>query len=587
MAVLNSVTYNISCKNPGTSFIQFKVRFELNAGQDKFIFKLPNWRPGRYELAGFAKNIRGLKCVAKNGMLDFEKKEASVWEVFLDGNESFEVVYEYYAAQYDAGSTWVDLSQLYLNPVNCFIYSDNCKPGNIVVNIKVPDDYIFATSLVEGENKSQLIPVDFDELFDSPIVASNQIRHASYRINNTPFHIWFIGECSPDWKKIITDFNAFTNEAMKAFGSFPFDEFHFLIHILSEKAYHGVEHLKSTVITLGPGYELMEKEGYDRLLGISSHELYHAWNVKTIRPAAMVPYDYQKENYTSMGYLTEGVTSYMGDLLLLQSGVFSKKKYLINLENYLVRHTTNDGRYYYSVMESSMDTWLDGYSLGIPNRKTSIYVEGALLSFLLDMMIMEATDFEKSLHHLMKDLYEDFGQKGVGVTNDNFVSLADKYTKGRFSIELWPKYNSPSDLTEEVSQYLSLLGLELKFQDSSLTQNKLGIQFYPDTSKLLRVAKDSPAEHAGLSFDDELISVNHLPANNNALQWIEYFEGKVEVEVKKKGGVVRTSLLPDTKKRFFPVYSILEKSKPSKKEQLAFQKYKSGIDPFEEDAKVE
>ena len=118
----------------------------------------------------------------------------------------------------------------------------------------------------------------------------------------------------------------------------------------------------------------------------------------------MLPYDYTKENYTELGYLTEGVTTYMGDRVLYESKVFNKESYFKELKTLLLRHFHNDGRLYYSVAESSWDTWLDGYELGVPGRKVSIYVEGALIAFICDARIRKATDFKKSLHDVMREL---------------------------------------------------------------------------------------------------------------------------------------------------------------------------------------
>ena len=112
-------------------------------------------------------------------------------------------------------------------------------------------------------------------------------------------------------------------------------DYHFIFQILPYKAYHGVEHKNNTVISFGPGYSAFEGENYEELLGVASHELFHAWNVKTIRPSDMFPYDFTKENYTKMGYLTEGFTTYYGDLMLKRSGVFTTEQYLKQLNKIL------------------------------------------------------------------------------------------------------------------------------------------------------------------------------------------------------------------------------------------------------------
>src|SRR5271169_6174527 len=112
---------------------------------------------------------------------------------------------------------------------------------------------------------------------------------------------------------------------------FPFSEYHFHIQLLPVKFHHGVEHLNSTVLTLGPGYKLMDEDLYTDSIGVASHELFHAWNIKSIRPIEMMPYDYTKENYTRLGFVAEGVTTYYGDLFLLRCGVYNLKQYFIEM----------------------------------------------------------------------------------------------------------------------------------------------------------------------------------------------------------------------------------------------------------------
>ena len=574
--MIKSIHYTINCKNPGQKFLNIHLSIDLAEEVQNIEFFLPRWRPGRYEIGNFAKNVKGFKAQSGGESLLFSKENQSCWTIEVAKRKKIEVSYEYYAAQYDAGSTWVDHTQIYINPVNCFLYSLQESSAKISLEMKVAEDYIFATSLKNGKEKNLFIPESFDELFDSPIVASSQIKHASYEVEGIEFHVWFIGECKPDWKKIIQDFSAFTKEMYLNFGEFPFDTFHFLIHALPAPAYHGVEHLKSTVITLGPGYDLMSNDGYQKLIGISSHELYHAWNVKTIRPKAMVPYDYQTENYTIMGYLTEGVTSYMGDLFLAQSGVVSNEKFLSLMEETLARHTGNDGRFYYSVTESSFDTWLDGYALGVPNRKTSIYVEGAILSWILDLEIIKQTKGNCSLHDLMKDLFVQFGLEGKGVANEDFIALADKYTNGSFSNEIWQFYDQPNDLVELLQSKLDYFGVALVKKSETPSRNQLGVQFYPSSSKILKVAKDSPAAHAGLSMDDEIIAVNHLIVSNNAEQWIDYFEGEVELEIKKAHHVFRIGIRPSPSKTYFPSYIVKTADSAPKVKSERFKDWMAG-----------
>ena len=174
---------------------------------------------------------------------------------------------------------------------------------------------------------------------------------------------------------------------------------------------------EETMIT--PAKEI-NKSLYKELLGVCSHELYHTWNVKSIRPLDMFPYDFSCENYSELGYIYEGITTYMGDLFLLKSKVFSIEQYFDELNNQLQRHFDNMGRFNYSVAESSFDTWLDGYVQGAPGRKVSIYVEGCLLAFIADVKILKATAGKYGLDEVMKRLYFNYAIKGKGITENDY-----------------------------------------------------------------------------------------------------------------------------------------------------------------------
>ena len=141
-------------------------------------------------------------------------------------------------------------------------------------------------------------------------MAAADLQHKTYEVNATTFHVWIRGEVYFDWKSLLKGFKSFTERQIEDVGDFPAKDYHFLIHLLPFPHYHGVEHQYSTVITLGPDHLFKTQEGMDRLMGISSHELYHFWNVCRIRPKSIQPYDFSKEAYLKEGLIAEGVTSF-------------------------------------------------------------------------------------------------------------------------------------------------------------------------------------------------------------------------------------------------------------------------------------
>lgn len=387
--------YQISYHNPHRHLID--IQFTVSdVATDELLVQLPAWRPGRYELGNFAQNIKTFQPKNPKGKtLKFQKVAKDLWKIFTEGSKSVTIHYSYFANELNAGSTFLNENQLYVNPVNCLLYVPQRMNEKCTLELKIPKNYQVATGLT-SEGRNSFSAKDFHELADCPFITSASFSKKTYGVAKTLFHIWFQGEIQPEWKKIISDFEKFTQAQFDLFGSFPFNEYHFLFQILPTPFYHGVEHTNSTVIALGPSYAVLNK-GYQDFIGVSSHELFHAWNVKTIRPVEMMPYDYSKENYSRLGYVSEGVTTYYGDVMLLRSKVFTEQQYMQEFNKMLERHFGNAGRTNLSVADSSFDTWLDGYKQGVPGRKSSIYVEGALCAFMLDINIRKITKNKRSL----------------------------------------------------------------------------------------------------------------------------------------------------------------------------------------------
>tara|TARA_B100001287_G_scaffold19152_1_gene14177 strand:- start:11202 stop:12860 length:1659 start_codon:yes stop_codon:yes gene_type:complete len=514
--------YSISYNHPEKHFIDFKFTFETN-GEKEIILQLPSWRPGRYELANFAKNIKDFHVVSKSNFpISFEKISKDAWKIDTKKLDFVEVSYSYYAAELNAGSTYLSEDQLYINPVNCMMYVNGRDDIPIELSFKINQDYKIYSSL-KKESKHVVKAINFDELADSPIIASDSVQHKVKKISGVDFNFCFQGEVKVDWVRILNDFEKFIKYQIMKFGNFPHQEFHFLFQITPFVAYHGVEHHKSTVILLGPSYDIFGKL-YNELLGVSSHELYHVWNVKLIRPSQMHPYDFSKENYTHMGYVAEGVTTYMGDRILFESGVFSKTDYFKELRTLLIRHFHNDGRKHYSVAESSWDTWLDGYLPGAPGRKVSIYVEGALIAMICDAKIREKTGGEKTLHDVMRKLYSGSNKETI-YEKDKFKSILENVSKFDFS-EIFDKLIYGNyDFTDFLKNAFQFFGWTFENISSHNIAFQYGLKtvFKKDQIVITSILENSAAYSSGLAIGDKLLSINGYCMENNLEQWMNYF----------------------------------------------------------------
>lgn len=564
------VKYLVYSDNPASQYLQFKVTF-TNVQPDTVIY-LPKWRPGRYELGNFAKNVRYFKVFTSKGeRVEVEKTGLSAWKLHLKEATDIRVEYQFYAAELNAGSTYVSSEMIYANPVNCFIYTEASKHENCEVEIAMPAHWNMASSMQREGNK--LTAKDFEELADSPFICSASLQYNQYESNGTIFHLWFNGDCRPDWEKLVMDFKKFTDKQMEKFIEFPVPHYHFLFHILPYKAYHGVEHQKSTVIALGPTYDVFQ-DLYTELLGVSSHELYHTWNVKAIRPIEMYPYDYQRENLSKLGYLCEGVTTYMGDLMLYKSGVFSLQQYLKEMTAQLQKHFDNFGRFAYSVAESSYDTWLDGYMPGAPGRKVSIYTEGCLLAFVCDCIIRENTGNKQGLDEAMKRLYYNFALQGKGVSEEDYISVLRELGGERID-EIVKDYLYGTRPFEAIlADAFEFLGIELTHKPNpKYSAGKLGFKALPNGNNWVVAAiyPGSPADMAGMMLQDELLAINDVVFNGELEKWLYYMDDQAKfLTVIRQGRLVKLEL-PEVQRSFYLEYGLEMVEEPTSFQKKAFE----------------
>ena len=544
------IFYTIDCDNAQQHFIKIKVQFPVD--ENKTIIHLPSWRPGRYELGNFAKNIKNFKVFNdQNKAVNFQKINKDSWEISSYETKYIRIEYQYYANELNAGSSYYNENQLYVNPVNCFLYAEGKEQFPISLELNIPENYTIASSLVQENNF--LLAENFDELADSPFICSKNLEKQTYSVADTNFHIWFNNQLNIPWERVIDDFRNFTKKQIEDFGEFPVSEYHFLIQSLPYLAYHGVEHLKSTVITLGPSYDLFENR-YDELLGVSSHELYHVWNVKSIRPKELLPYNFKKENYSELGYIYEGITTYLGDLYLLKSGVFSLENYLRELSKQFQKHLDNPGRFAYSVSQSSFDTWLDGYVPGVPGRKVSIYTEGCLLAFVMDAKIRKATNNKRGIEEVMKRLYYNFAQNNKGYTEKDFIDQLENICGYSFQ-DFFNDYVHGSTPYETILlEALDFFGLEL-FQtpSNSYSEANLGMKTVHQSNHLLisAIYPGSPADMAGLSLGDELIALNTIKLNHDLDSYLNYFDASSKTLSFFRNGKLLQLTLPEVNRFFY------------------------------------
>ncbi len=399
----------------------------------------------------------------------------------------------------------------------------------------------------------------------------------SYEASGINFSIAIQGDTQPDWPRILADFKAFSEKQIEIMGSFPEEDYIFLVQILPNRFYHGVEHLRSTVLALGPGSQLMNEALYTDFIGVASHELFHAWNIKTIRPIEMMPYDYTKENYSRLGYVYEGVTTYYGDQILARADVYTIDQYFVEVNLRLQKHFDNPGRLNMAVADSSFDTWLDGYVPGVPGRKTSIYDEGSLTAMMTDLLIRKNTDHKASLDTVMVNLYNDFGKKMRGYTDHDYISLVSHcagVSLADFFIEFVYGTEDDTEILQETLDYAGLLLHQVPSEEES--ERYFGFKISADSriTKVTAVYPDSPAFTAGLGKDDEIVAVNEKKVEDNLQELLFLSRGEtIVITVLTPMKRLKDIAIEGNSEEYYPKYSIVKNINADQEQQRFFKSW--------------
>ncbi|MEM6844323.1 MAG: M61 family peptidase [Bacteroidota bacterium] len=560
----------ISYQKPHQHWLDIELEFsELT--EDTTYLQLPAWRPGRYELGNFAKNIQQFSIVDTEGHpLIFRKVAKDRWEVDTSNTDSIQVQYNYYAAEMNAGSTYLDNEQLYINFVNCILYAEGQIDYSYQISLQLPDNYEVACGLKKIDAYTLEAP-SFYHLAESPLIASSTLTHWQYDVDGHQFHLWFQGKCLLNKELTINRFKAFTEVQIQMMGGFPAKEYHFLYQFLPYPAYHGVEHFNSTVIALGPNEGIVEgSKSYYDFLGVSSHELFHTWNIIRIRPQEMCPYDYTKENYFPTGFIAEGVTTYYGDLFLVRSGVFTKAEYFLELNKLFKRHFENFGRFNHSLVDSSFDLWLDGYSAGIPHRKVSIYVKGALVSLLLDLMLRDCTEQEQSLDTFMRYLWDFFGKQDCGYSLSDLQKLVDDLSGGQIDDYFERFIYGKEPLEIVLNQMLNKVGCRLDIAENALhSEGRFGFRTNKVDQRWLvqRIEPGSVADDH-LTLGDEILTVNGTKVQESLEELLARHE-QVSLSLIRHYRM-HTVELTTREDRYFNVYTIAQRVDATEEERQAF-----------------
>ena len=486
--------------------------------KNSIVFVMPVWIPGSYMVRDFSKNVEEFKAHSeKSEKLKWEKIDKNSWRVYTNKANEVTISYKVYAFVKSVRYSFLDDSHGFVSPPDLFMYVDKLKNQPATLVIDPYDEFSTISTGLErspGSKNSFIVP-DYDILVDSPIEIGNQTV-LEFEVDGIPHEIAFYGNGNYD-SSAVSEVKQIVIEAKKIFGELPYKRYLFIVHLKRSGA-GGLEHLNSQVLQYGRwDFQPASRRGRWRLL--IAHEIFHAYNAKRIRARELGPFDYTKENYTTLLWVMEGFTSYYGGRILLSAGFLSPERYRSNMASQMSKISNTIGSKYQSVSEASFDAWIRYYrqNENSPNRDISYYDKGKLLGMLLDLEIRNSSGNKKTLDDVMRRLYSEYYKKKQrGFSEAEFKKELERAA----GINLTNFFTSYVHGTEDVDygKYLSYAGLEIEnLEAPSLSENGayLGTRVRESSGKLkiTRVKRDSPAWNYGLNVNDEIIAVDGLRVN--------------------------------------------------------------------------
>jgi predicted metalloprotease with PDZ domain len=556
--------------------IQIRLFFEVK-GEQIVELGLPAWRPGRYEFQTYARNIFGVKAYGRNKQrLPITKTARNTWSISDAMEGRIEICYEYSCTQFDAGGSWIDDTLIYINPINCLFYVKGREEEPCSLSLNLPDTSSVASNL--SFSKGTASAEHYFRLADSPFFISKQQAHQQYQVDDTTYHIWTHGAVAYDKEMLLKHFTAFTDVQVAAMETFPEKEYHFLLLLLPFTHYHGVEHQQSTVITLGPAEDLAKPHLYEELISISSHELYHAWNICKIRPSELLPYRLYEENYFRTGFVAEGITTYLGEYFLRKSGFFTEERFLLEIEQWLNRHRQHKGLERLSLSDSSFDLWVDGYIGSSADYKVSIYVAGALSAIALDLNIRLANP-KQSIFNLMRTLYQEKALQGMGYTEES-LQKDIRSLLGAEEKAFWEHCITGHSVDTYVSGALEQFGISVTSISSPYVHERLlGIKLKPSNTKL-EITKLKEGSPASLFFmaDDVIQSVNAVAVNTTEALQAELIKSHhPSFQVWRKGRTITFAIVVEEGHDYWPVTRVKKNSEASDEQKLRYDDWMQSL----------
>ena len=547
------LTYRVTPASPEAHL--FEVELFIEAPPAPLILSLPAWIPGSYMIRDFARNLVRIAAADDSGRpLALAKRDKQTWELAepcATVTGAIRVRYQVFAWDLSVRAAHFDTTHAYFNGPSLFLRVHGRDDRPCVVQLEPPvgdvyADWRVATSLSPLDASpwgfGTYVAEDYLDLIDHP-VEMGRFDLVTFAVHGVPHAMAISGRHQTDGARLAGDLGRVCEQQAALFGELPIDRYLFLTRGVGE-GYGGLEHRFSSSLLCNrddlprPGVGA-PSEGYRRFLGLCSHEYFHLWHVKRIRPQALLEGGLDSEVHTRLLWAFEGITSYYDELALVRCGVIDTPAYLQLLAETITRVMRTPGRLVQTLAESSFDAWTKFYKQdeNAPNSIVSYYAKGALVALALDLTIRRDTKGEKSLDTVMRALWERHGRTGIGVSERGVERLAAEVT----GLDLDDFFDQALDSTEDLDLQglLATVGVEMRLRpakgprdlggwvqgfEASSEPNaqslSLAVRLKPGVPEAViqNVLSGGAGERAGLAPGDTVIAIDGLRVTAESLE---------------------------------------------------------------------
>jgi predicted metalloprotease with PDZ domain len=553
------ISFTVAMTRPHTHLLEVEVAIKRTSnGPQEELLVMPVWTPGSYLVREFARHVQDFTATnATGGALKWEKINKNTWRIATNGAQDWRASYRVYANELSVRTSELNSSHAFWNNANILMYLEGFLKSPSTVRVLAPDVWKVATGLPAAPGQKNTFRAEnFDVLYDSPFEVSN-FKTLVFNVKGIPHRIVIDGEGNYDPERMRRDVQKIVETQVELMGGeIPYRDYTFILHVRAN-AGGGLEHANSTALgyprfgfriergdratSAAPNASGTPERDYRGFLSLVSHEFFHLWNVKRIRPDALGPFDYTQENYTKLLWVAEGITDYYADLVLRRAGLITESEFLTATARSIQTLQNTPGRLEQSVEESSFDTWIKYYRQdeNSVNSQISYYDKGAILGLLLDLEIRKRSNNAKSLDDVLRYLYTEFFKKDRNYSPADFQKACELMA-GSSLEEFFSRFVRG---TEELNYNVALEAAGLRLETGPVSASGspgervfFGADVTQQDDRLMvtRVYAGSPAYDQGLNTGDQIVALDNMRVTR------DFFNARIAE--KKPGDIINLTI---------------------------------------------